>query len=84
MKDQWPGIFKKFMKSQQAWAEFLREYKFQNKGSIKVFLKTYEGDYIDDAFLWRHTKKGAAYWSVLHIKWRAHRRKLSNPGVAGY
>ena len=66
--------FVTWMRTQQAWDEFLKERKHSSTSVLKLYNSDPE-NVIAFAFSWACTAKGYDYWSKLSRKWRAFYRQ---------
>ena len=66
--------FVTWMRTQQAWDEFLKERKHSSTSVLKLYNSNPE-NVIAFAFSWACTAKGYDYWSKLSRKWRTFYRQ---------
>ena len=67
--------FVTWMRTQQAWDEFFKEYKKRTFSSLLKLYNYNSENIIAFAFSWECTAKGYDYWSELSIKWKAFYRQ---------
>ena len=67
--------FVTWMRTQQAWDEFFKEYKKRTSSSLLKLYNYNPENIIAFAFPWACTAKGYDYWSELAIKWKAFYRQ---------
>lgn len=70
--------FIKFLKDNNAWGNFERNFIKQERDveRYKKDCKTLKNSYLSYAFIWSKTREGPEYWSELNRKWKGGNTQL--------